>query len=414
MMNFHFLKKPNDVPPEVWSNLVHLYQDIGWYGVLTGSGIAFLAIYATRLGATPTQIGLINAIPALVIIFLALPAGMWLERRSIHRAVFFTSVLNRAGYLALFLLPWFVPTKFQVWSILGIILVMNIPGTPLQVGFNALFAASVPIEWRGLAAGIRNAVFAIATTMTSLVCGYILNIVRFPTGYQIIFGIGFIGAMLSSYHLWRIKPLEAEYDHTLKERNSKGLRERIHAMLRFDILRSPFKRTLAALVLFHFVQYLPVPLFPIYSVTYAEFSDQVISIANAFYYSAMFIGSLQLERLSRVRGTRWVTGFGMVILGFYPLILSMTHTAIIYYFVSIVGGLAWSLAGGTLFNYMLERVPGNDRPAHLAWFNLGANSAVLIGSLLGPAISEITGIIPALIIFAILRMAAGTAIIRWG
>jgi MFS family permease len=104
----------------------------------------------------------------------------------------------------------------------------------------------------------------------------------------------------------------------------------------------------------------------------------------------------------------------MVILGFYPLILSMTHTAIIYYFVSIVGGLAWSLAGGTLFNYMLERVPGNDRPAHLAWFNLGANSAVLIGSLLGPAISEMTGIIPALIIFAILRMAAGTAIIRWG
>jgi len=85
------------VPTEIRRNLIHLYFDIGWYGVLAGSGIAFLSIFAARLGASTTQVGLVNAIPALVIILLALPAAGWLEGQSIHRSVFISAVLNRAG-----------------------------------------------------------------------------------------------------------------------------------------------------------------------------------------------------------------------------------------------------------------------------------------------------------------------------
>ncbi|NTW12734.1 MAG: hypothetical protein HGA30_05425, partial [Anaerolineales bacterium] len=47
------------VPPEYRPNFLHLYLDIGWYGVLSGSAINFLNIYAARIGATGFQIGLI-------------------------------------------------------------------------------------------------------------------------------------------------------------------------------------------------------------------------------------------------------------------------------------------------------------------------------------------------------------------
>jgi hypothetical protein len=52
---------PNkNVPIEYRNNFFHLYFDFGWVGVLTGSLLAFLSIYATRLGANGTQIGLIG------------------------------------------------------------------------------------------------------------------------------------------------------------------------------------------------------------------------------------------------------------------------------------------------------------------------------------------------------------------
>ena len=39
------------LPAEHRANFIHLYLDIAWFGVLSGSSIAFAAIYATRLGA---------------------------------------------------------------------------------------------------------------------------------------------------------------------------------------------------------------------------------------------------------------------------------------------------------------------------------------------------------------------------
>ncbi len=48
------------------SNIRHLYADIFWFGILGGSALAFLNVYAARLGATAMQIGLLTAGPAIV------------------------------------------------------------------------------------------------------------------------------------------------------------------------------------------------------------------------------------------------------------------------------------------------------------------------------------------------------------
>ena len=66
---FPFLA-PSATPPEMPENLrgyaPHLYGDIAWYGLLAGSTIAFLAVYAARIGASAFQIGLLTAGPAAV------------------------------------------------------------------------------------------------------------------------------------------------------------------------------------------------------------------------------------------------------------------------------------------------------------------------------------------------------------
>ena len=61
------LFRPAQPIPEAYRSIFsHLFLDIAWYGILSGSAVAFIAVYATRQGATDQQIGLLSAAPALV------------------------------------------------------------------------------------------------------------------------------------------------------------------------------------------------------------------------------------------------------------------------------------------------------------------------------------------------------------
>src|SRR6185503_20752537 len=77
------------------ANFSHLYWDVAWYGVTFGSTLSFLAVFAARLDAAGWQIGLLSAGPALVNALVTLPAGRWLEARSLGRTVVKTAVWQR-------------------------------------------------------------------------------------------------------------------------------------------------------------------------------------------------------------------------------------------------------------------------------------------------------------------------------
>ena len=72
------------------------------------------------------------------------------------------------------------------------------------------------------------------------------------------------------------------------------------------------------------------------------------------------------------------------------------------------------MAGGAYYNYLLENVPPADRPAHLAWFTIGANAAILVASIIGPLVGNWLGLSGALIVLGAIRMLTGFSIARWG
>ena len=405
------------LPEDLRHNFIHLLLDIGWYGVLNATTMTFLTIYATRIHARADQIGLISAIPALMTMLFALPAGVYLKKRSLTKSAIRLGIVHRSFYFLLVLLPFIANQQNQVSMILLITVIMFIPYSAFSMAFNALFGATVPIEWRGYYAGARNALFAIVTIIVSLLSGFLLEKLTFPLGYQIVFGMGFIGAMMSQYHIaqLRVSPEDAnpKFEVWLAETKIK-LTNRIKNNFRFDVLRGPFLRILLVLTLFHFTQYLALPLFPLFYVNELKLSDQIISIGTAIFYVTMFIGSMQHSRIVARFGNRWAVGAGMILLAAYPAILSLATNAGFYLAANIVSGFAWSLSGTAMFNYLLENIPAESRPAYLAWFSLLANFGVLSGSMLGPVIGNWIGIVPALVLFAIFRAAAGTAILRWG
>jgi predicted MFS family arabinose efflux permease len=331
-----------------------------------------------------------------------------------------------------------LPPAAQVWVLIALTIAMSLPGAALVIGFNTLFAEAVPPAWRGHVAGIRNALLAIASIISALVCGRILTAMPFPLGYRVVFTIGAVAALMSSFHLWFVRPLESglspstakeganplngrsqAVQHTrghLKAR-AKGLwRMLLSDLLRIEILREPFARVLAALFLFHITQFVVVPIVPVFMVKVLHLQDQQIGLATAVFWLSVFASSTQLANLSRAKGHQTATGIGAMLMAFYPglMVFGVPLGMAAVLGASCLGGIGYAWMSGAFLNYILERAPQHDRPPYLAWYNIVFNAAILIGSLLGPFTATHLGFIPALALFAVARVAAGLFIIKEG
>jgi MFS family permease len=406
------------VPREYHHNFIHLYFDIAWFGILSGGAISFLNIYAARLGANGFQIGLLGAIPAVVSLVLSLPAGNWLQGQPVNKAVFWSAALSRIGYFLWIPLPWLFGNQSQIWVLILITLAMGIPLCVLNVGFNALFASAVPTEWRAYVVGIRNIILSIAFIISSLGSGLILNHMPFPVGYQVVFGIGFLSAAMSTFHLFFVRTLALNQPEPVGRKNRvfsiKTLIQDLRSSLRLDIWRTPFRKTLLVLLGFHLTQFLHAPLFALFIVNELHLSDASIGIATALFYGTVLLGSTQLNRLVGKFGHLKLTGWGAIGMCFYPIAMAFSQNVWHYYLLSIIGGFAFAFAGGAYGNYLLERIPEGDRPSHLAWYNIILNIGILAGLMLGPFISKFIGIGVALLVFGLLRLLSGSAILKWG
>lgn len=411
----------------------HLYAEIAWYGVLAGSTLSFVVIYITRLGATPAQLGWINAGPALVALLATLPIGRWLSKQHIGGAITWTAVVHRLAFGLFAVFPFVLPPSAQIWAYIALTLVMAVPGTILSVGFNSLYAAAVPPEQRGHVAGIRNALVALTLVISSLVSGFILD--RFPQtqGYAVVFVIGFVGGLVGLYHLAMLRTLRGDEGIDKSKVRSTmgdnfrgsgavlstgamrpGIALRIFArgrvILRPEIMRTSFGLLVIALALFHFAQFIPAPIFPIFLVDGLKLSDQQISLGTALFQFCVFLGSFQIGYLTRRKGNLWITVIGIFFLSLYPLAMALASSMTHYLIASVLGGLAWALVGGALANYVLEVAPEDDRPAHLAWYNIALSLGVLVGSLAGPLLSDAFGLRWALFIAFALRALSACAV----
>jgi predicted MFS family arabinose efflux permease len=310
------------------------------------------------------------------------------------------------------LLPWFLLAPTQIGAYVLVVLLMSIPGTALAIGFNATLAVTVPPDWRAHVVGRRNALMSLSMTGTALLSGQLLDHIVFPLNYQIVFAIGVGGAALSTVFLGRIKPIgsrgsigSAPPPAPLKSANNR----RLH----IDLLRGPFGPVLAAYLLFYLGQALPVPLFAKLQVDVLHLSDGVISLGTAAYNGLMLIGSLQLVRLTRRLGHRGVFVITAILYGTYPLLIGLAENSVLFFAASVLGGLVGGLMGGAQVNRLMECIPADDLPAHMALNNMAGNVALLVGSMAGPLLADAVGLREAVLLGAGLRVLAGVVLARW-
>jgi predicted MFS family arabinose efflux permease len=101
-------------------------------------------------------------------------------------------------------------------------------------------------------------------------------------------------------------------------------------------------------------------------------------------------------------------------MAFYPLGVALSQQVWHFYLINFIGGFIFSVSNGSYANYLLDKTPPDDRPTHLAWYNIILNVAILIGSLGGPFIADHIGLATALMVIAAFRFLSGMAVLKWG
>jgi MFS family permease len=376
--------------------------------------LVFLGVYRSRLGASSFQVGLLTSIPALANVIFTFPSNALSRGRTISRMVPRAALITRLLYGLLIPLPVLLMQvkQVQIWVILVVVLIVNIPGTMAAVLGNAFFAESVPDRYRGHVVSMRNALLAAVSVLASFSSGLILKVLPFHWGYMVVFAMGVVGLLLSVVQLFQVKPVQEQTTQPFSR--AGGVVAVFKETLRFDVLRSPFAGMLVVMFFFHLAVFLPGPMFPLYQVNQLKISDQTISIANSIYWVVHFLTSTQASRLCSRYGYKKILGVGTLAFSAATLIFAYGYNFWVYLSHTILSGIGWSLVGASLINYLLDKIPSDDRPAYLAWFNLIVNVAVLICGLIAAPITGWMGLVGAMLFAIVLRFLAGAAILRWG
>ena len=435
MQSISLFRRHNPIPEIHRRNFRHLYFDIAWFGVVNGSFIAFSAVYLTRIGASTTQLGWFTAIPAIVALLLSLPVGFWLKGRKLDKTVFWSAFIFRFYYLAWLPLALLMP-GVQVNVVLVLTIIMGVPGAVLSIGFNSLFAAIVPPEWRNHVIGIRHGLMAITSILSTLLCGYLLERFPFPLGYQFVFGIAIVAGIMGLVHLWLLDdrtmpPKPYNTGRPLRDPARPGLfgisgqmqppmgwrflrrREQLR-IPRFEILQGDFGRVMAVVFFLFVALYLPNALYYPYWVDELGYSDQLISFGSALFYICQFVVAFQLASIAQRIGNQKCLAVGAMLLCAYPGLTALSVHPVAFLLASAVSGIGWGAAGGAVLSYVMDIMPEDERPRYMAWYSLLTNVAILIGALAGPLLGDWMGLRWGLGVAGIIRLLSGLAIWIFG
>ncbi len=422
--------------PAVHHNARQLYGDVFGFGLQAGSTLAFLPVYFAHLGGTGFQVALITAAPAVMNLLLSLPAVRWLEGRSLLRMTFDMLIFNRLCYLPLLFLPWLVGPSTEIWILVGLTALAMVPGTIINVSFNALLADLIPPEHRATVVGGRNALTGLSMLTTSLLCGWLLTVLPFPINYQVVFGVGLLGLVISTFFLARLRDNAGDTPHrrhpllALPRAGAERLTSIVRAtgqtlaapanrpglsaeFARLDLLRGPFGLFLLSYFLFYTFQFVPVPLLPLFWVNQLHLPDSAISIGNAVFHLSLLGASVALAPVVARLGHHRSLVLGAILYAMNPLLNAFAQGVPLFIVGHLIGGLGWGLASGTMATRLMERVPAQDRPAHMALYNVALYLGVLVGSFSGPVLADWLGLRQALLVGGGLRILAAVLLLIW-
>jgi hypothetical protein len=381
----------------------NLYLDIAWFGVLNGITTTFVSVFAIRLGASNTLVGLLVSLPALISIFWLIPSARIIERQRRRLPIIvLTGFLQRLGYLLIALMP-FVLHAHRPEAMVALVALLTIPAAMASVAFTSMIADVVPIDKRAHVISIRNVLLSAVSTVTVLISGKLLDLLPFPLNYQLLFSVGFATSMVSLYYISRIQVADTSMAQYRAQREASllfGFRHLVRQMMN----QRDFVRFSASAFAFHWGLYMPSALYAIYRVKNLGASDTWIGLLSMVQEAVTTLTYFHWGRVASRKGNRLVLLISSLGLVLFPVLTGLSPRVEPLLLVSVVGGIFGAGFNLGFFNTLLEVCPQERRPSYVAINTTLINVAAFLAPLLGTSLANILDIRVALFIAGAVRL----------
>ena len=393
-----------------------------WHGVFNIAAldivIPFTSIFAMKLGASAFEVALLSSAPAAVSLVAMIPGAHFIDRSDRKKRLTFLFMLaHRIFYLALTCVPFFAPSRRTLIFVV-LIAIMNFPGAISNVAWQSLISKIIPPERRAEAFAARNKIMNVVGTAVTLMAGLALDRMAFPLGYQIIFGIAFVLALIElkvfnslDESVTRQEPaaVPLEPAHGVPEQST--LKQRLAAIFK----EKRFVRYTLASILFYFGWQIAWPLFNWYQVKELGANNVWVSILNLMNTGGSLFGYGYWVKMSHKHGhlkTLFYSSSGIFIV---PAIYAFSHSLYTIGAFNFLVGAIFSGVNLALFNALLEVTPEVRKTTYIAYYNTLITISGVIAPIAGVSLLGFMNFQWAFIICAVLRIlgSLGFLVISW-
>lgn len=385
--------------PVEQANFHHLVMDIAWYGIALPATLRFLSVYAIRLGASPFEVSLLTAMPAIGLLFASNFAEWWRRRYpDTSRALALPAFIFRF----VFILPAFTPFLPAQWQVEWLILSVTLPSLPQGIAsimFMVMIRESIPMPDITRLLGRREFAMNVTLGIAALAFGYWLEEVPFPYNYQAMFVLAFLFTMVSWQHCNQVKVIYA-------------------APQQPQTRQSPWKsaqflKVSRIMILTHIAFFAVFPLVPLRLVNDLNASEGFIALFAVAELGAAAGISTVASRIASVLGSQRMIGYAMIGTACGSLVVALSPFAALTLVAAILLGASWSLVTIGRFAYFSQHAPAEHIGSYTAAYNQVISVATFIGPMLGSGLIKLDiNLASVLLIGAAARLITGLMAIQ--
>ncbi|MBN2006548.1 MAG: MFS transporter [Anaerolineae bacterium] len=406
---------------QVERNVWYLYVEVFWAAILSAAA-AFNATFAVRLGASNEMIGWLSSVPALLAVFLYIPAARFLERRAKRTPWIWGSLLlARFGYGAIIVLPWLIPAQSRGMALVWLLIAISMPSTFFATGFNPLLADVIPEQERARVFANRSIISGtVIATLTFLAGRWLDNAEQlvgavFPLNFQVLYAVGFGGALMSSLYLHRIRVPDSRVlphmPHAAGMRRSP--RQLVAGARAFLAGNRDFVRITANTWVFSFGEWLVGPLYTIFFLRQLHAADSWVGLNSTLANIGVIVGYILWRR--------WIEKLGYARTLLITVPLSASYAFLVSLFPNLSLILLWGIfinivnPGLNLshFNILLKLCPDDRRASYIAVYSAIMNAGAFVAPLIGVALAGLFDIRWVLVIGGCIRLTGALLFHIW-
>ena len=379
------------------------YVQIDAIGVsISNVAAPFLPVFLTRLGATNFQVGLLSSMPGMTGLVLALLVGRFLQtRRNVVPWYSLSRLMVILCYALTGIFTLLVSEKFAIIATLAIWAFATLPQTALSVVFSVLMNAVAGPEGRYALLSRRWAIFGLTGVVGTFIVTRLIDLIKFPLNYAIMFMVLSLGGFFSYYFSRKIQvadqcapPLPTSRSPRQNLRHYIQLLRANPAFLSFASKRFVY---FSAVVLGQ-------PIMPLFLVRQVGATDSQIGTVNMTLTLVMLVGYFLWPWVSRRRGGRVVLLATTLGLTLYPALSAATpHINLIIVYAGIAGLFQAGL-DLVFFDELMKTVPAEYSATFVSLAQSMQYLSMFLAPLLGTWLANYIGLGGALWLSAGLRV----------